>query len=73
MEIREPGKQKLGGPVSKSSMLSYILTYFGLKTREPLIALGSHMGRVSIFVDKLQGQYVLVARKGEGQRVGGFD
>ena len=41
----EPGRQKLGryrSPVSRHSIQSYILTYYRLRKREPLIALGSH-------------------------------
>ena len=45
MKLNEPGTQKLGrygSPVSRYSIRSYILTYYRLRKRELLIALGSH-------------------------------
>ena len=47
MRLNELGKQKLGryrNPKSRHSMQSYILTYYRLRMREPLIGLGYHMG-----------------------------
>ena len=44
-KFNEPGRQKVGrcrSPVRRHSMQSYIRTYYRLRKREPLIALGSH-------------------------------
>ena len=45
IKLNEPGRQKLGrhrSPVSRHGIHSYIMTYYRLRTRELLIALGSH-------------------------------
>ena len=47
LKLNEPGRQKLGrhsSPVSRHSIQSYMLTYYRLRKREPLIALGFHEG-----------------------------
>ena len=46
MKLNEPGRQNLGTcrygiPVVRHSIQSYILTYYRLRKREPLIALDS--------------------------------
>ena len=48
MKLNEPGGQKLGryrSPVSRHSIQRYILIYYRLRKREPLIALSSHQRR----------------------------
>ena len=52
MKLNEPGRQKLGrlrGHVSRHNTKSYILTYYGFKKRELLIALCSHQGGPLIY------------------------
>ena len=47
VKLNEPGRQKLGryrSLVSSHSTQSYNRTYYGLRRREPLIALGCHFG-----------------------------
>ena len=49
MNLNELGRHKLGtcrygSPVGRHSIQIYILTYYSLRKREPLIALGSHQG-----------------------------
>ena len=47
MKLNELGRKKLGrhrSPVSRHSMLSYILTYYRPRKREALIALVWHQG-----------------------------
>ena len=63
MKLNEPERQKLGryrGPVSRHSILSYILSYYRLRNRVPLITLDSHQGEggwggalISASVDEL--------------------
>ena len=51
MKFAEPGRPKLGrhrSPVSRHSIQSYILTYYRLRKRERLIALGSHQGALNV-------------------------
>ena len=63
MKLNEPGRQELSryrSPVRKHSIQSYILTYYKLRKREPLVAPGSHQEEPLLSASAVPHRMVLV-------------